>query len=215
MRISVSCLGNIMGIESFWPKMGGVNNNMWYVIQTLKGQEYRVADYIRDIAKDGENIFVFENEMEYRIKGEWIRDRKPFFPGYIFVEMEKGQAEDFNKRLYKKKRKLLSVDGDITPIKEEEEDYLRKLGGDEHIIHYSEGFRVDDMVVITSGAFKGYTGEISKLDRHNRRARIKVSLLGRDTEVEIGLEIVDNKTFRELSEEEKVDRLNAARIVSA
>ena len=187
---------------------------MWYVIQTLKGKEHKVADEIKDIVHEGETVFVFENEMEYRIQGRWIRERKPFFPGYIFVEMEGDHAQDFNRRLYKKKRQLLKVDGEITPIREEEEAYLKGLGGEEHIIRYSEGYRIDDRVVITAGAFKGYMGEIRKLDRHNRRARVNVSLLGRDIEVEIGLEIVDNKTFKELSDTEKIKRLSAARIVT-
>lgn len=188
---------------------------MWYVIQTLKGQENKVAEEIRDrIAEEGETVFIFENEMEYKIKGKWIRDRKPFFPGYIFVEMDQENAEFFNRRLRKKNRRLLDVDGKITPIYEAEEDYLKRLGGDEHVIHYSEGFRVDDMVVITSGAFKGYSGEIRKLDRHNRRAKVYVPLLGFDIEVEIGLGIVENRTFQELEDEEKIKRLNnAARVV--
>ena len=189
---------------------------MWYVVQTLKGQENKVADeIIREVADAGESVFIFENEMEYKIKGMWIKDRKPFFPGYIFVEMGEERAEDFNIRLRKKNRKLLDVDGNITPIKESEEVYLKRLGGDEHIIRYSEGFRVDDKVVITSGAFKGYSGKIRKLDRHNRRAKLCVPLLGYDIEVEIGLGIVENRTFQELQENEKIERLSgAARIVA-
>lgn len=187
---------------------------MWYVIQTLKGQENKAAKEIReDIAEDGETVFTFENEMEYKIQGKWIKDRKPFFPGYIFVEMDQESAEDFNIRLRRKKRKLLEVDGKVTPINEDEEDYLKRLGGDEHIIRYSEGFRVDDLVVITSGAFKGYTGEIRKLDRHNRRAKLTVPFLGRDMDVEISLGIVSNKTYLELDKDEKIERIHAARVV--
>ena len=73
---------------------------------------------------------------------------------------------------------------------------------------------MEDLVVITSGAFKGYTGEIKKLDRHNRRARVGVPLLGRIIEVEISLGIVQNKTIQELGSEAMIERLNAARIVS-
>ena len=187
----------------------------WFVIQTMKGQESKVAGEIRDgVVKEDENVFIFENELEYKIKGKWIKDRKPFFPGYLFVELEENTEEDFNRRLHRKKRKLMNVDGVITPIRPEEEEYLKRLGGDEHVIRYSEGFRVDDLVVITSGAFKGYTGEIRKLDRHNRRAKVCVPLLGQNMEVEISLGIVENKTLQELGDEEKIGRLNAARVVS-
>ena len=189
---------------------------MWYVIQTLKGREKKVADeVIKDVVRTDENVFVFENEMEYKVGGEWIKDTNPFFPGYIFVEMNEDRSEDFDYRLRKKKHplKLMGVDDKITPIRPEEEDYLKKLGGEQHIIRYSEGFRVDDMVEIISGSFKGWTGEIRKLSRHKRRARIYMPLMGLEVEVDIGLGIIKNLTFDELGSEEKIDRLNMARIM--
>ena len=61
---------------------------MWYVIHTMKGREQKVADEVqREVIEEGETVFVFENEMEYRVRGQWIKDRKPFFPGYIFCTL--------------------------------------------------------------------------------------------------------------------------------
>lgn len=189
---------------------------MWYVIQTLKGREEKDAEEIqRDVVYD-ENLFILQIEMEYKIKREWIIDRKPFFPGYIFVEMEPEKAEAFDKRLRKAKHKLLEVDGRIQPIKPHEEEYLLMLGGEEHIIRHSQGFRVDDMVRITSGSFRGYDGEIRKLDRHNRRASIVIPFMGRDVEVKIGLEIVENLTQDDISAEEllKLGKSSTARLAT-
>ena len=187
---------------------------MWYVIQTLKGKEYAVADEVaRNVAVDGENVFVLGYEKEYRIKGQWIKEQKPFFPGYIFVELEEADAGYFDRRLRRNKHKLMEVDGVITPIYPEEQEYLMRLGGEDHIIRHSEGFRVEDRVMITSGPFKGYNGEIRKLDRHHRSAVISIPLLGRDMEVEIDLEIVESKTFQSLGADEKIDRINMAKVV--
>ncbi|WP_051671496.1 KOW motif-containing protein [Oribacterium sp. P6A1] len=111
--------------------------------------------------------------------------------------------------------KLLLVDGKVTPIRPEEEEYLTRIGGDEHIVRNSIGFRVDDMVSITSGSFKGWKGEIIKIDRHKRRAVISVPMMGRDVEVTIGLEIIKNISGDELQPDEKPDRGEMARIVSA
>ena len=165
----------------------------WYVIQTLKGQELKNAMQIRqEVVKKDENVFVIENEMQYRIRGEWIVDRTPFFPGYVFVEISDSDAEDFDARLRKKLHplKLITVGGEITPINPEEKEYLLLLAGDEHVIKHSAGFKVYDRVEISSGTFKGFNGEIKRLDRHNRRAKISLPLMGREVEVEIGLEIV-------------------------
>ena len=191
------------------------NDYMWYVIQTIKGKEKKVAEEIQsNVAKENENVFVFENEMEYKVKGKWVKDTNPFFPGYIFVDMEESRAEFFGQRLRKIRHKLLDVDGVITAIRPEEQDYLMRLGGEEHIVRHSEGFRVDDYIVITSGPFKGYNGEIRKLDRHHRKATILIPLSGQDIEVEINLEIVESRTFQELGSEEKIDRLHMAKVVT-
>ena len=189
---------------------------MWYVIQTLKGREEKDSEEIRRDVVKVENLFILQIEMEYKIKREWITDRKPFFPGYIFVEMEADEAGAFDKRLRKVKHKLLEVDGRIQPIKPHEEEYLLQLGGKEHIIRHSQGFRVDDLVRITSGSFRGYDGEIRKLDRHNRRASIVIPFMGRDIEVEIGLEIVENLTQKDFSSEELMElgKSNTARLVT-
>lgn len=191
---------------------------MWYVIQTMKGKEKKAADEVRyDVAKEDEQVFVLENEMEYKVKGNWIKDTNPFFPGYIFVDISADMAEDFDIRLRREKHplKLLRVDEVITPIRPEEEEYLKRLGGDEHIVRNSEGYRVDDMVEITSGSFKGWKGEIRKLDRHKRRAIICVPMMGRDVEVSIGLEIVKYITKDQIGDDDKYDRENMARIVKA
>lgn len=164
---------------------------MWYVVQTLKGKERKIAEAIRfRVAKDKEEIILMESEKMFRIKGEWIKDRKPLFPGYLFIVTD--EPEDFDLRLRKKlhPQKLLEFDEVITPIRPEEEEYLKILGGEEHIVRYSEGYRDGDRIEITSGAFAGYTGEIKKLDRHNRQAKITLTLFGQPTDVEIGLGIV-------------------------
>lgn len=189
---------------------------MWYVVQTFKGKERKIVDFIlSDVANEQEKVFIIENELQYRINKEWKTERKPFFPGYVFVEIDEDEAEDFNIRLHGKDRtlKLIEMDGVPKHIEPEEQSYLIRLGGMEHVIRHSSGFRMGDLVEITSGSFKGYTGEIRDLDRHRRRAKVCISFMGQEVEVGIGLEIVKNKTFWELDPESQVDRINMAKVV--
>ncbi len=163
---------------------------MWYVVQTLKGQESKAAQEIKAIVlEENEEAFTLESERMFRIKGKWIKDSKPLFPGYLFVITDSPNA--FDERLRAKcRRHLLRVDDEITPIRSDEENYLSILGGKEHIVRFSEGYRRGDKVQIESGALAGFTGEIKKLDRHNRQAVISLSLFGRKTDVTLGLGIV-------------------------
>lgn len=164
---------------------------MWYVVQTLKGREGKVLDEILQyVTQESENAFIIENEKMYKHQGEWHAERENLFAGYLFIDT--GQPEEFNKRLQKQDRtlKLLSVDGRITPIREDEEKRLLLLGGEDHVVKYSEGFKDGDVVRITSGALKGFDGEIKRMDRHNRRVQVMIPLFGRDTPITLGLGIV-------------------------
>ena len=164
---------------------------MWYVVQTLKGQEEKILDGIyRFVINSDEEAFIMLNEKMYKHHGKWETDRENLFPGYLFVIT--GEPAGFDQRLRKKYplRKLLRVDGKITPIRTSEEEFLKTLGGESHIIRYSEGFRDGDKIVVESGALKGLSGKIKKLDRHNRQAVIALSLFGRETDVTLGLGIV-------------------------
>lgn len=163
----------------------------WYVVQTMAGQERKVQSRIsQKVIRGRETAFVFDNERMYRIKGEWIKDRKPLFPGYLFVTTDEPESFDARLRNEIHGRSLLKVDGRVMPIRAEEEEYLKRIGGDEHVARFSEGYRIGDRVEITRGAFAGYNGVIKKLDRHNREAKIILSLFGRGVEVDIGLAIV-------------------------
>ena len=164
---------------------------MWYVIQTLKGRERKILEEIKEyIAEEDEEVFILENEKMFKHHGKWEPDRVPLFAGYIFADTD--EPEEFDKRLYEKYRyiRLMTVGDVITPIRPEEELFLRRLGGDSHIVQYSEGFKVGDKIIIEDGPLKGLEGSILRFDRHNREATIKLTMFGKETTTTLGLGVV-------------------------
>ncbi len=83
----------------------------------------------------------------------------------------------------------------MTPLQEEEERYLRRLGLDEdgHVVEYSEGYLEGEKLVVTSGALEGYEGRIKKILRHKRLVVLEVPLMGRTVEVTLGLGVVEKR----------------------
>ncbi len=60
---------------------------MWYVIQTMAGQEDQVIELMfklvdEDLVKE---TFVPRYEVMKRIKGQWVRRKEVLLPGYVFV----------------------------------------------------------------------------------------------------------------------------------
>ena len=167
---------------------------MWYVIQVYTGKELEIAQQCRDrVADEGEDVFVPLAERWTKIRGERTLITSRLFPGYVFIETDR--IEDFHKRLNRiyAMTKVLRTGDEMTPIQKEEEEYLRKLGGDEHVVKYSEGYIEGDKLVVTSGPLKDFEGRIKKILRHKRLVVIEVSLLGQTAEVTLGLGVVERR----------------------
>ncbi len=167
---------------------------MWYVIQVYTGKELEIAQQCRDrVVDEGEDVFVPLAERWTKIRGERTLIMSRLFPGYVFIETER--IEDFYKRLNRiyAMTKVLRTGEEMTPIQPEEEEYLRRLGGDEHVVKYSEGYIEGDKLVVTSGPLKDFEGKVKKILRHKRLVVMEVPLLGQTVEVTLGLGVVERR----------------------
>lgn len=167
---------------------------MWYVIQVYTGQELDIAGQCRDrVIEEGEEAFIPLVERMTKVQGEWVQVKTRLFPGYVFIETDRPWDLYMRLKKIKAMTKLLKTGEEITPLYGEEEEYLKKLQNAEHVVRYSEGYLEGDKLVITSGALKGYEGEVKKLLRHKRLVVLEVPLLGRKVEVTLGLGIVEKR----------------------
>ena len=164
---------------------------MWYVIQARAKHEMDVVERCRsDVLIPGENIFVMKTERMYKRHGEWKMIEDVTFQKYIFAETD--DTDDFRIRLRNVKdiTKMLGVGDDIVPIRQEEEELLLKLGGNEHLIRFSLGFVVGDRLMVTDGPLKGLEGRVKWIDRHQRVVGMESDLMGTSVPIKVGCEIV-------------------------
>lgn len=167
---------------------------MWYVIQVYTGRELEIAQQCRDrVTEDGEDVFVPLAERWTKIHGERTLITSRLFPGYVFIETEK--IEDFHERLKRiyAMTKVLRIGEDMIPIQREEEEYLRRLCGEKHVVKYSEGYLEGDKLVVTSGPLKDFAGKVKKVLRHKRLVVMEVPLLGRTVEVTLGMGVLERR----------------------
>lgn len=174
-------------------------NGMWYVLQVKTGQETDIVRQCRGrIIRENEDVFTMYGEKKCRFRGEWKLKRYLLFPGYVFIETI--DIDDFRIRLHEIKAmtKVLKTGEDVVPVWPEEEEFLRQLGGENHIAGYSEGYLEGEHLVVIDGAMQGYEGKVKRLDRHHRLVTIEVPLLGHLVEVQLGLGVVKRVGNREL-----------------
>ena len=66
------------------------------------------------------------------------------------------------------------------PLTEEE---IKKIRLEDKVEHFD--FAVGDSVRVVSGPLDSFIGVIEDLDEENQKAKVKVSMFGRETEVEL------------------------------
>lgn len=163
---------------------------MWYVIQTMTGDEQRLMDLCNiqlDHSKVSYQLFVPMIIRQKHFRKEWFQVKKVMFPGYVFVDTE--EVVEFIKGIGKIAcfSKILKVGEEVTPVTRDEQEFLMSLMDEDYCVNYSQGFIIDqDVVVITEGALKNQRALIRKVDRHRRVAMLDVRMFGRMTPVEVG-----------------------------
>lgn len=165
---------------------------MWYVIQVMSGEERRTLELCRaliDRPADCE-LFLPEIEAMRRYRGEWHKEKRIMFPGYLFVVTDYLEQLLLELDKIPKLTKVLGCERMPIPLREEEVGLLQQMLNGEHVAEISEGIIVGERLEIQSGPMKGMEGFVKKINRHKRIAWLEVKLFGRLVEVMLGVEVM-------------------------
>ena len=168
---------------------------MWCVIQVLTGKEEKIRHacekYIDSDILD--ETFIPFRKCRRKRNGVWKDEKTVLFPGYVFLITEHPDELYDQLRRVEGMTKLLRADQTVLQLTAEEEELLKNLGGDNHIVEMSYGFIEGQKVTITDGPLKGMEGLIRKIDRHKRACIVEVQMFGQNTRITAGLEIVEKR----------------------
>lgn len=164
---------------------------MWYVIQVRVGTEEQICSQCKKrISGDIlESSFIPYYETKKKTASQWKTEQKILFPGYVFLITEQVESLFFALKKVEGLTKLLGTGNEIVPLSQREEEFLKRLGGDDHVVEMSEGIIEGDRVIIESGPLQDQEGYIVKIDRHKRKAWLEIPMFGGIQRVEVGLEI--------------------------
>ena len=169
--------------------------NRWYVIQTKSGDEEELQGFIESVLPAGLEVsfFIPLYEDVWRSGGRGHISIQRLFPGYLFAET--AMPEELFMVLKKIPRftRLLNMEDDsgekvFLSISEDDEDFLKSLMDEEHVIrvsyiHKNNNGRIDNLI----GPLKRYENSITKLDIPHRRAIVSKHIFGKDRIVKFGL----------------------------
>ncbi len=164
---------------------------MFYVIQVLTGTEHQVEYQCNQLTHGGEEVFIPLINMRRRVRGIDEQVQRPMFPGYVFFDTNEIDDLFFRLKKIKTLTKILKTDGEFTPLNQDEEDMIRRLGGDKHIVDISVGYKEGDRVTITEGPLTGLESQIKTINRTKRTAVLLVPLMDEIREVTMGLVVLN------------------------
>lgn len=178
----------------------------WYVVHTYSGYENKVAanietvvenrkmqDYILDVQVPTELV------TEIKDDGSKKEIERKIFPGYVIVKLAVFENEDSGElemtddtwyviRNTRGVTGFVGPEGKPVPLSDSE---IVALGVEKRVVevNYAKG----DMVTIIDGAFDGIIGVVDEINTENNMVRVIISMLGRETPVELELDQVEKQ----------------------
>ena len=134
------------------------------------------------------DVFVLTCDRMRKYEGNWHLERKFIFPAHIFLESEN---EEILLKEFKKCGRIAGQKARLLRISREEEEFLKRLCGEERHLEMSRGIIRDGITRVTEGPLRGMEGWIRKIDRHKRLARVGMKEEPDFSYVLAGLEITE------------------------
>src|SRR6266571_1359595 len=164
----------------------------WYIIHAYSNFENKVAESIREQAKQRHLDHLFEEIMVPKEKvvevrrGRKVDAERKFFPGYVLVKMD---LTDEAYHLIKNTPKVTGFLGsDNKPMPISDAEAARILHQVQEGIERpkpSVSFEVGEQVRVSDGPFANFNGMVEEVDDARSRVKVAVSIFGRATPVEL------------------------------
>jgi transcriptional antiterminator NusG len=164
----------------------------WYIVQAYSNFEQKVAESIREQAKQRhlehcfDEILVPKEKVTEVRRGRKVDAERKFFPGYVLVKMD---LTDEAYHLIKNTPKVTGFLGsDNKPMPISEAEAQRILSQVQEGIERpkpSVMFEVGEQVRVSDGPFASFNGVVEEVDEGRSRVKVAVSIFGRATPVEL------------------------------
>ncbi len=172
------------------PKQQITKERRWYVIHTYSGYEESVMRNMKQRIESlgmEDKIFnvIVPKEKKIKIKnGKRRVIEEKIYPGYVLVEMIVTDDSWYVVRNTPNVTGFVGAGTTPIPVSRKEIESLKKRMEVKEP-EYKIEVKVDDLVKITDGPFKGFEGKVSGIDQEKGKVKVLVNMFGRDTPVEL------------------------------
>lgn len=168
---------------------------MWYVIQVPEGEEENVCIQCRRAFDPVHfrEVFVPKYVRMKHYQKEWHQECRSLFPGYIIVDTEHPKDIERVLGVLNRIARPVCVGDEFLPIGKQEQEFIKAMMDEQHVIQMSVGNIVNGQFNIYKGPLQDKGEYLRKIDRHKRTGQIEIRLFDRIKRMEVGLEIVSKE----------------------
>lgn len=158
----------------------------WYVIHTYSGYEALVKDSLEKLIENNnlsDTILDIKIPMEETIEEKNGKKKvvlRKILPCYVFIKMVYSNDMWFLITNSRGVTGFVGPQGKAIPLGDDE---VKKMRLEERVEECD--LLVGDDVKIISGALAGFIGTVQELNMDAQKAKVKVSMFGRETDVEV------------------------------
>lgn len=164
----------------------------WYIVHAYTNFERKVADAIRERAKQAglehlfEDIVVPTEEVIEVRRGRKVPTERKFLPGYVLVKMELTDQAFLLIKNTPKVTGFLGAENRPMPISDDEAlRILHQVREGVERPKPSVTFEIGEQVRVADGPFASFSGSVEEVDEERSRLKVAVSIFGRPTPVEL------------------------------
>ena len=164
----------------------------WYVVHTYSGHENKVKVNMEKMAENRgmQNLILSvvvptEDRVEIKNGQRKVKTRK-IFPGYVLVKMVVTSESWYLVRNTQGVTGFVGHGSEPIPLTDEE---VRRMGIEK--VYIDLDIEPGDNVKVINGPFESFMGVVEEVNMDRQVLRVKISMFGRDTPVELQFGQVD------------------------
>ena len=168
----------------------------YYAVQVMGAREEAFIQWMlhqqEEISADI-RFFFPRRRLTIRRQGKHFQELYPVFPGYVFVE-----ASEVGIPLYKQVRRapyfcrFLPSNNNIQPLGAKDLAVLVPFIGNSDIAESSKVYFDDnDRIVVVSGPLSGMEGNIVKVDRRKKRAKVRLDFANEAFHLDLAFDVIE------------------------
>lgn len=171
----------------------------YYAVQVRSSKEPQFIEHAKKqlLGEENFNRFIFlQRRLTVFRSGKKIRELQRIFPGYVFIETETDLTPEIFAVIRKTPHfyRFLKNNKDVRELQDHDLDIVK------HFMSFGETaeestvyFNDQDRIVVTKGPLKGLEGNIIKVDKRKKRAKIRIDFDNSPLVLDLSFELMEKE----------------------